>query len=504
MINDKPILQLKNISKSFSGICVLSDVSIDVYGGEVHCLMGENGAGKSTLIKIISGSYTSDSGEILYDGNVYKNYSPRWAHENGINTIYQEIDLVPHLTVAENITLRNEPLTKFKNINKSQMREKALDIFRDMGVEIDVDRELQSLKVANQQLVAIAKALACNSKVMILDEPTAVFTNTEVELLFNLICKLKEQGIAIIYISHHLEEIFEIGDRITVLKDGNLVCTDLIGKFTKETLINSMVGRDVKIDKKSRAQFKGDEVLSVRNLGRGDMVRDVSFSVHKGEILGIGGLVGAGRTEVCRMLVGADLPERGTITYHGAKVKINSPKKALKLGIGLVPEDRKGEGIVASRSVVENMAYSYIEKKSKFSIVNWRKIKLQTGKLFKELNVQPQSPYKNIQFLSGGNQQKAVLGKMLNVDCDLLILDEPTRGVDVGAREEIYKIMTALRDKGTAIIMVSSDLIELLSQSDRVLVMAEGKIMAEFDRENGTEEKILEAALNLGGHADDN
>ncbi len=500
-MNDlSPILKLNHMNKSFSGIQVMKDVDLDLYPGEVHCLMGENGAGKSTLIKIISGSYVADSGEINYLGHSYPSYSPRWAHRNGINTIYQEIDLVPHLTVAENIFLGNEPITAFKNINKAEMIKKAEAVFKDMGIEMDVNAKLQNLKVANQQLVAIAKALAFNSKVMILDEPTSVFTNTEVELLFKLIRKLKEQKIALLYISHHIEEIFEIGDRITVLRDGALVRSGLIGEFNKDSLIKSMVGRDVRIERQEDDQKQGEEILCVESLGQDGVVDDISFKLHKGEILGVGGLVGAGRTEMARLVMGADSKQRGKVIYMGKEIRIKSPNHALRLGIGLVPEDRKQEGIVPMRSVSENMAYSLIQKKSRFGLVPWKSIRKIVMDNFRNLNVQPQSPSKNINFLSGGNQQKAVLGKMLCADCDVLILDEPTRGVDVGAREEIYKVMKDLKQKGLAILMISSDLIELMSQSDRILVMAGGKIAGEFSSSEATEENILALALSQGGN----
>lgn len=501
MTIQSPLLRLKNICKSFSGIQVLKNVDLNLYPGEVHCLMGENGAGKSTLIKIISGSYVADSGEINYLDHTYPSYSPRWAHENGINTIYQEIDLVPHLSVAENIYLGNEPLTAFKNINKGEMVRKAESIFRDLGIEMDVHAGLQTLKVANQQLVAIAKALAFNSKVIILDEPTSVFTNTEVELLFKLIRKLKEQKIALLYISHHIEEIFEIGDRITVLRDGALVRSGFIGEFNKDSLIKSMVGRDVKIERQGRTQELGEEILCVENLGQDGVIHDISFKLHRGEILGVGGLVGAGRTEMARLVLGADSKQRGKVIYMGKEVHIKSPNHALALGIGLVPEDRKQEGIVPMRSVSENMAYSLIQKKSKLGIVPWKSIKNTVIENFINLNVQPQSSSKNINLLSGGNQQKAVLGKMLSADCHVLILDEPTRGVDVGAREEIYKVMKDLKEKGMAILMISSDLIELMSQSDRILVMAAGKIAGEFSSTDVKEEDILALALNQGGES---
>lgn len=495
----KPVLQLIDINKSFSGVPVLKDISIDIYPGEVHCLLGENGAGKSTLIKIISGSYKSDSGRIVYNDNNYDGYSPRWAHEHGINTIYQEIDLVPHLTVAENIMLCNEPRSNIGNINKKLMGKNAEDIFKKMGVNIDVDQTVGSLRVANQQLVSIAKALAFNSKVIILDEPTAVFTNTEVKLLFELIRKFKGDGIAIIYISHHLDEIFEIGDKITVLKDGVKVTTGSVGEFDKEKLINAMVGRDVVIDRKDRHQSEQEYIFEAKNVAGAGLVKDVSLAIRRGEILGIGGLVGAGRSEFCKLIIGSEKIEKGELKYKGQPYRARSPKNAMKLGIGIVPEDRKQEGIIRGRTVMENMSYSLIQKSSKMSIPPWRKIQKKTLDLFGELNVQPANPYKEIQFLSGGNQQKAVLGKLLNVDCELLILDEPTRGVDVGAREEIYKIIMELRNKGTAVLMITSDLIELLSQSDRILVMAKGKVAAEFKGDEATEESVLAAALDLGG-----
>ena len=495
----EPLYKLKKINKSFSGVKVLNDVDLELYKGEVHCLMGENGAGKSTLIKIISGSYTADNGIIQYQGNEYNAYSPRWAHDHGINAIYQEIDLVPHLSVAENISLGSEPMIKTKSIDKKAVRQKAIDVFEDMGIKVDVNEEVGKLKVAVQQVVAIARALSFKSKILILDEPTAVFTNKEIDLLFGLIRKLKSQGIAILYISHHIEEIFEIGDRITILRDGNLIRTDMINEFNKDSLIRAMVGRDVKITRKTSKKVNEKEILKVTGLTRKGVVSNVSFNLYKGEILGIGGLVGAGRTEMARLIIGADKMEKGQIVYKGKQIKVKTPNTALRMGIGIVPEDRKGEGIIGERSVIENMAYSAIVKQEKNSIVPWKKIKKEVLKRFKNLNVQPQVPSKSIKLLSGGNQQKAVLGKILSAESDVLILDEPTRGVDVGAREEIYKVIQELKDSGKSIIMISSDLIELISQSDRILVMANGRIAGEISGEEATEEKVLSLAFNFGG-----
>ncbi len=498
-MNTEPIYKLEKINKSFSGVKVLNNVDLKLFKGEVHCLMGENGAGKSTLIKIISGSYTADNGTIYYQDNQYNAYSPRWAHNHGINAIYQEIDLVPHLSVAENISLGSEPTTKMKSIDKKAVRQKAINVFADMGIQIDVNEEVGKLTVAVQQLVAIARALSFNSKILILDEPTSVFTNKEIDLLFHLINKLKSQDIAILYISHHIEEIFKIGDRITILRDGNLIRTGMIHEFDKDSLIRAMVGRDVHISRKTSKEINAEEILKVVGLTRRGAVSDISFNLYKGEILGIGGLVGAGRTEMGRLIMGADKIEKGQIFYKGKQTKIKSPNNALKMGIGIVPEDRKGEGIIAERSVIENMAYSAIVKEEKRSIVPWKKIKEEVLQRFKSLNVQPQRPDKSIKLLSGGNQQKAVLGKILNADCDVLILDEPTRGVDVGAREEIYRVIQDFKNNGKSIIMISSDLIELISQSDRILVMAKGKIAGEIAGEEATEEKVLSLAFNFGG-----
>ncbi len=499
MADAKPILKLSNISKSFSGVGVLKGVSLALSPGEVHCLLGENGAGKSTLIKIISGAYRPDSGMILYQDKEVVHMTPRWARENGINTIYQEIDLVPHLNAAENILLGQEPLKKSGSIDWKEAHRLAMKIFDDMGGSVDMGVPVGMLKIAQQQMVAIAKALSMNSKVLILDEPTSVFTSKEVDLLFRIIKDLKAQGMAILYISHHLEEIFQIGDRITVLRDGCLIKTGAIGEFDKVSLVKAMVGREIDFTQRVEPAAKGEVVLSVKNLTRDGVVENVSFELHKGEVLGIGGLVGAGRTEAVRLLIGADPVDSGEILVKGKAVQIKSPLKALKLGIGMVPESRKENGLVGVRSMAENAGYSYVEVTARKGLVNWKSVKEKVYGLIKKLEVRPQNPALKVSNLSGGNQQKIVLGKWLAADCDILILDEPTRGVDVGARTEIYALMQELKDNGKAILMVSSDMTELLTQSDRILVMSKGRLVSEMTGKDATEEKVLSHALQLGG-----
>lgn len=532
-------LELANISKAFSGITVLHDVSMEVYPGEVHCIVGENGAGKSTLIKIVSGAYRLDQGNIIYrelyedriarswkiergmiwstDGNperlsgdkgktgkqIGHELTPGWARENGINAIYQEIDLVPSLDTAENIFLGNEPLNRWGNIEWSAARRQARELLDDIGANIDVKVPVGELKIAQQQMVAIAKALSLKSRVIIFDEPTAVFTSSEVEVLFDTIRQLQAQGIAILYISHHLEEIFEIGDRVTVLRDGELICTGKVSEFDKNSLAWAMVGRDIDFSQRNGQIDVGEEVFKVQGLGRQGIVDDINITLHAGEIVGIAGLVGAGRTEMARMLVGADSLDEGEIHLNGQPVKIKSPKMALGLGIGMLPESRKEEGLVQVRSVGENLSYSMVQTNERLGIVSWKQIKNRVKELIDNLEVRPANPNIQVRYLSGGNQQKIVLGKLLGAGNDVLILDEPTRGVDVGARAEIYKLMQQLKRDGKAILMISSDMTEILTQSDRILVMAGGRIVGELSGREATEEQVISLALQLGEATDE-
>ncbi len=494
-MNDEAVLRLTGISKTFGGVYVLRDVSLSLYAGEVHCLMGENGAGKSTLIKIISGAYHADAGAMDYQGETLTDVTPRWARENGINTIYQEIDLVPHITAVENILLGEEPLTPLGNIDGKKATARARELFDKLGVDIVLDVPVSFLPLAQQQMVAIAKAMHLNSKVIIFDEPTSVFTANEVGILFRIINDLKAEGMAILYISHHMEEIFEIGDRITVLRDGELIKTAPVEEFTRESLIQAMVGRNIVFSRDDADDNRGEVVLEAKNLCVGNVVRNVSFTLHRREILGFGGLVGAGRTESMRALVGADKLDSGEILLHDKKVAIRSPRHALGLGIGMLPESRKVDGIVAGRPVGDNITYSFVERTFRHPFPNWRKVKQKAQEMVEKMTVRPPEMNKLIRYLSGGNQQKVVLGKLLAAECDIIILDEPTRGVDVGARTEIYAIMKKLLAAGKAIIMVSSDMTELLTQSDRIMVMSEGRVVRELKGSEATEEEVLALAL---------
>lgn len=493
---EQTVLSLRNVSKSFAGITVLNNIDLDLFPGEVHCIVGENGAGKSTLIKIMSGAYAPDSGSILYQGQSVKHIDPHWARKNGINTIYQEIDLIPVLDAAENICLGNEPLKSGGQIDWKAVKRTADDILNDMGAQIEMGVPVQNLKVAHQQMVAIAKALSINSKVLILDEPTAVFTGSEIDLLFAIIEKLKQQGIAIVYISHHLDEIFRIGDKVTVLRDGHLIRGGRISEFDKNSLINAMIGREIDFSLRNGSKECGEPVLEARHLKSAD-VKDVSITLCSGEIVGMAGLVGAGRTETARLIIGADQRDGGEIFLRGNKVDHMNPTTALKLGIGMLPESRKEEGLVLGRPMAENIAYSLVKKTSRFGITPWKKINAEAERLIVALGIRPNNPNIQVTYMSGGNQQKVVLSKLMAANCDVLILDEPTRGVDVGARLEIYKLMQEMKNKGAAILMISSDLPEILTQADRILVMCKGSIAGELSAAEATEEKVLKLALQI-------
>ncbi len=500
MENPEPVLQLKGISKSFSGIKVLDDIDLSLYPGEVHCLVGENGAGKSTLIKIISGAYTSDGGSYILSEEKIQNFNPAEMISKGITTIYQEIEIIPVLTVSENISLGHEPLKRNGSIDSNKMNKIALDSLEQIGAEdIDISRPMGELKMAHQQMASIAKALHLNSKVIIFDEPSAVFSAKEVQLLYKIIKGLKGKGIALVFISHHFDEIFEVGDRVTVLKDGKISARGLIEDFNHDSLVSAMVGREIDLSFRDETVIAGEEALRVENLSSEGLFENINLTVYKGEILGIAGLVGSGRTELAQAIVGIEKVSNGTVFINNSIIKIKSPKEALSKKIGILPENRKDEGLVLIRSVEENGAISSIVTESRFGFVPYKKIKKRVGEIISSLSVKHPGVNSEIRFLSGGNQQKVVLTKLLSAGCDIMILDEPTRGVDVGSRTEIYEEMQKLRKQGKAILMISSDLSEILSQSDRILVMSKGKIAGEFTHSEVTEEKILELALNITG-----
>ena len=491
-------VEMKNIVKRFGGVLALNDVSFRVRPGEVHALVGENGAGKSTLMKILLGAYQKDEGTIFIDGKEEKISSPKEAKELGVATIYQEFMLAPHLTVAENIFI-DRLSDKGKFINWKDLNQKASEILDQLGfVEINAKQRVENLSVAYQQVVEICKNLTRNAKILVLDEPTAVLTFTEIEKLFSLINKLKNDGVSIIYISHRLEEIFQICDRITVLKDGTFVKELNTTEVNKGQLVNLMVGRDMSTLFPSRAAKIGDVVLEVKNLNRGKMVRNVSFSVRAGEVLGFSGLVGAGRTETMRAIFGADKKESGEIWLNGEQVNFKNPREAVKKGLGLLPEDRKQQGVLLEQSIRVNTTLSALRKITQLlGIINFQKDKKLAEDVLAELATKYNSIEDNTSSLSGGNQQKVALAKWLVADCKCIILDEPTRGVDVGAKVEIYKNINDLAEQGVAIVMISSEMTEIIGMCDRALIMRQGMVVGELDRSELAEDRLIRYSMGV-------
>jgi ribose transport system ATP-binding protein len=492
---DETLLSLQGIHKSFGPVQVLRDVSCGFRAGEVHCLMGENGAGKSTLIRIVSGAYAPDLGSVILAGKTLGPMTPRSARDRGIATIYQELDLIPNLDGAENMFLGREPRGRFGRIDRTLRLKRARAVLDSMQVSVPLDRPVQELGVAQQQMIAIAKSITDDCRIMILDEPTAVFTRTETDSLFGLVRKLREQGIAILFMSHHMEEIFEIGDHITVLRDGTVASSGAIATYDHDKLVRDMVGREVKRSLRRSAPTSIVPLLEVRGLGDGKTVHDISFSIGRGEIVGMAGLIGSGRTEIARLIFGAEQLRSGEILLDGKAVRPTDPFHAVTLGIGMVPEDRKRDGLVLTRSVGENAGYTLVRKWSRLGRVPWRRVRAEVDGQTKALAVRPASLGALVARLSGGNQQKVVLSRWLAAGVSLLILDEPTRGVDIGARSEIYAVIRSLAERGLAILLISSDLSEILSQSDRILVMAKGHLAGELPGEGATEEAIMALAF---------
>lgn len=490
---DKIILETRNISKGFPGVQALEDVGFSLRKGEVHALIGENGAGKSTFIKILTGAHQPDSGEIVLDGKLISNLTPHSAMNSGISAIYQEFNLVPYLSISENIFLGREA-TKSYLLDIESMNGSASEIFRSMGVELDPSIQVRELSVAYKQLVEIGKAVSQNSRILIFDEPTAALTNSETENLFKLIKKLQSEGVSIIYISHRLEELQEIADRITVFRDGQFIDTVDIEDTTREKLISLMVGRELGVDFPRPKPSSDELVLEVKGLSTRGFLKDVNFQLKKGEILGFGGLVGAGRTEVARALFGLDPIDSGEIFIHGIKVCNNSPSLAIANGIGLIPEDRKEQGVLLNLSIRENIGYTFIDRITDWIFINKRKEGKLVDEYQKKLSIKCSSVEQRVSNLSGGNQQKVVLAKWLAGDCDVLIFDEPTRGIDVGAKQEIYSLIKELAEAGKGIIFISSEMPELIGMSERIIVMHEGVIEGELNSESVSQEMILDLA----------
>jgi ribose transport system ATP-binding protein len=489
------VLQMRQIRKTFPGVVALDNVDFELRRGEVHILLGENGAGKSTLMKILSGAYQKSAGQIIFDGTEVEIKNPKHAQTLGISTVYQEFNLIPHLPIGENIFLGREPVRVAGIIDRRAILEEAKRALVGLGLTIDPRRLVKNLRVAEQQMVEVAKALSLDARILIMDEPTAALTEHEIGELFATIRKLKEKGVAIVYISHRMEELFEIGDRVTVLRDGRSVGTYDVHELSKSELIRLMVNRDLtELFPKEHAS-RGPEVLRVENLCTKGGLNDISFSLHKGEVLGVAGLLGAGRTELARAIFGLDHISSGSIYVNGVVKKMTSPRSAIKSGLGFLTEDRKSQGLVLPLSVERNLCLSSVDKFSRWGVMNTKNERKAARRYTEELRIKTPSLDQKVVFLSGGNQQKVVLSKWLCSDAEVFIFDEPTRGVDVGAKAEIYQLMNRLTAAGVAIMMISSEMLEVLGMSDRIMVMVGGRIAGEFSAKESTQERILQCAL---------
>ena len=489
------LLEMREIDKSFPGVQALNGVDLDLYSGEVLALLGENGAGKSTLIKILGGAHAPTAGNVLVGGREVDLSTPHASQAAGIGIIYQEFNLVPHLSARENIFLGQES-GRGGFIDTGEERRKAFDLFRRLGTPIDPEQRCSDMTVAQQQVVEIAKALSQDARILVMDEPSATLTPQEVERLLKIVRELRTQGLGIIYISHRLEEVYEISDRIMVLRDGGHVATRPTGELGREALIELMVGRKLENEFPSHEPRIGDERLEVRGLSRGTAVRDISFSARAGEILALTGLVGAGRTETVRLLFGADQPDSGSISLDGEALHFSNPRQAIRAGIGLLTEDRKGQGLVLMHSVRENFGLPNLEEFSRWGMVDRHNEQTSFSSFVDSLRIKVPHQDELARNLSGGNQQKVVLAKWLQRNCEVIIFDEPTRGIDVGSKYEIYLLIQELAAQGKVIIMISSELPEVLGLADRVLVMHEGRITGEItDVRNATQEDIMRMAV---------
>lgn len=487
-------IEIKNLYKHFGGVKALQNINLNVKKGSIHALIGENGAGKSTLMKILSGIYIKDGGEIKINGQTVHFTNPKQSKKVGIGIIHQELALAPDLSVAENIFLDDLSLGK-TFIDWTLLNQKAKEALNRLGFHINPQMRLGDLSIAYQQMVEIAKALAKNVSILILDEPTAVLADPEIDILFDNLKKLQQNGVTIIYISHRLEELFRISDTITVIKDGTTV-TELDPKIaTEDDVITNMVGRTLESLYPEKTPCSDEEILSIKHLNRKNLLNNISLNVKKGEIVGLAGLIGAGRTEVARCIFGIDRFNSGEIYKDGKPLRLKSVVDAMSYGIGLVPESRKEQGAVLSRSILENMTMSSLAKINKFGVINYSQERKLGEKLAHLLQIRLGKLTDPISSLSGGNQQKVVLAKWLNTDCNFLILDEPTRGVDVGAKSEIYRIISDLAKTGYGLLVISSELIELIGLCHRVYVMSEGSITGELKNNEITEENIMRLAI---------
>ncbi|KYC40840.1 D-ribose transporter ATP-binding protein [Scytonema hofmannii PCC 7110] len=476
-----PVLEMQGITKRFNGVSALQNVNLTIYPGEVHALMGENGAGKSTLMKILAGAYIADEGEIRINGQPIKITDPGTARKSGINLIYQELNVAPNLTVAENIFMGSE-LRRGQFLDRKSMQLEAQQVLESLGASFTDRDVVGTLSIAEQQQVEIARALKDNSRILVMDEPTAALSDRETECLFEIVRKLRNNGIAIIYISHRMEEIYALADRISVLRDGQYIGSLTRDEISPQRLVQMMVGRSMQDFYEHQRQTNlGSVVLEVRNISDGRKIEPASFKIRAGEILGLSGLVGAGRTEVSRLIFGADPKVSGEVFLNGNKLNIHSPSDAIAAGIGYVPEDRKDQGLFLEMSSRKNIALNTLKEDAKAGVVNWGSVNKLATEAVENFNIRLANLEIRAVDLSGGNQQKLLLARWLAIKPKVLMLDEPTRGVDIGAKSEIYRIMSELAAQGVAILMVSSELPEIVGMSDRVLVMREGKLVGELD-----------------------
>jgi ABC-type sugar transport system ATPase subunit len=485
------ILVIKNVSKQFPGVRALDDVSINIRRGTVHALVGENGAGKSTLIKILAGIYVKYDGEIFFENKKIDFKIPSDAQKFGISVVHQELKLAETLSITENIFLGNILRTRYGLVDWKTMNKRAQDIINGLKVNMDVRETVDTLTVAKKQIVEICKSIMHECKLLIMDEPSATLTNNELEILFDTIKRLKEGGMTIIYISHRLEEIFHLADYVSVLRDGRHIDTVPVSTITKDDLVKMMVGRNIDMNYPRSGIKPGETILSVRNLSRKGVLKNISFDLKKGEILGIAGLVGSGRTELVRALLGIDKIDSGEIILRGKKVCYSNFIQAIQDGFGFVPEDRKIQGVTQMFSIKENICITDIHKITRRGTVSTKLERKLANEYVKKLRISTPSVDTEVQYLSGGNQQKVVISKWLHRDCEILILDEPTRGIDVGAKREIYELICQLVQQGKTIIIVSSELPEVLGVSDRILVLHEGALVGQMKADEATQERII-------------
>lgn len=493
---NSPFVEMHHIDKSFSGNQVLKDIQLEIEKGEVHALMGENGAGKSTLIKILTGIHQRDNGTVKVRGEERFYSNPKESEKDGIAVIHQELNIIPYLTVAENMFLGKEiTYNKTGILNSKEMYKQTKANLKELGVtNINPNDVAGKLSVGKQQMIEISKALATNAELIVMDEPTAALTKREIESLFEVIESLQKRDVSIIYISHRMEEIFHICDRVTVLRDGSYIGTENISNTNFEKLVKMMVGRDIGEQFPERTSAIGDVVFQVEGLARKGFFQDISFEVKEGEVLGVAGLMGAGRTEIMESIFGFEKQDNGTVKLEGNKLNIRHPNDAIKAGIGFITEDRKMKGLMIEASIRENISLTNMKNISKHGVISTAKEKPLVQQLIERLNVKSTNKEQTVKSLSGGNQQKVVIAKWLGIQPKILILDEPTRGVDVGAKKEIYKIINELTKEGVAIIMISSELPEVLGVSDRIMVIHEGTITKTFQKNDADQEKIMIAA----------